>query len=47
MKAFTKSALGYQGDKFAACDERITNRPSKWANPEKLAALAAWLALDA
>jgi len=46
-QAFTKSALSYQGDKFDACDERITNRPPKWGNPEKLAALAAWLTLDA
>jgi hypothetical protein len=45
-QAFTKSALGYQGDKFEACDDRIADRPSRWATPEKLAALAAWLALD-
>lgn len=45
-QAFTKRALCHAGDKFAACDERIVNSPASWKNPEKLAALAAWMALD-
>lgn len=46
-QSFTKRALGYStGDKFTACDDRIMGRPTKWSNPEKLAALSAWMALN-
>lgn len=45
-QSFTKRALGHaDGDKFAACDARIEGRPEKWSNPEKLAALSAWMTL--
>jgi hypothetical protein len=39
--------LGFAGNKFEACDEMIAGSPDKWGDPEKLAALAAWMALDA
>jgi hypothetical protein len=46
-QSFTKRALGFSGNKFDACDEMIEKRPMKWGDPEKLAALAAWMTLDA
>lgn len=46
-QSFSKKALGYaEGDKFAACDARIEGHPEKWSNPEKLAALSAWMTLE-
>lgn len=45
-QSFSKRALGYAGDKFDACDALISNRPAKWGRDGKLAALAAWMALD-
>ncbi|MEH6721399.1 MAG: hypothetical protein V7704_21205 [Aurantimonas endophytica] len=45
IHAFTKKGLGFQGDKFGACDERIADRPAAWPNAAKLAALAAWMSL--
>jgi Holliday junction resolvasome RuvABC endonuclease subunit len=46
-QSFSKKALGFAGNKFEACDEMIAGSPDKWGDPEKLAALAAWMALDA
>lgn len=47
-QSFSKRALAYaDGDKFAACDARIEGRPEKWSNSERLAALSAWMTLDA
>jgi hypothetical protein len=46
-QSFSKKALGFTGNKFEACDEMIAGSPDKWGDPEKLAALAAWMALDA
>jgi hypothetical protein len=45
--SFTKKALGFVGDKFDACDSMITSRPEKWDRDAKLAALSAWMTLDA
>lgn len=44
-QTFTKKALGFAGDKFDACEERIADRPAAWTNAAKLAALAAWMSL--
>lgn len=45
-QSFSKKALGFAGDKLDACDARISNPPPKWGRDGKLAALAAWMALD-
>lgn len=45
IQTFTKKALGHPGDKFIACDERISDCPPAWPNSAKLAALAAWMSL--
>ncbi|MDF2813668.1 MAG: hypothetical protein K0S56_4699 [Microvirga sp.] len=45
-QSFSKKALGFSGDKLDACDARIANAPEKWGRDVKLAALAAWMALD-
>jgi hypothetical protein len=44
--SFSKKALGFSGDKFDAC-ETIKGRPEKWDRDAKLAALSAWMVLDA
>lgn len=46
LHTFTKKALGYQGDKFSACDAKIADCPASWTNPAKLAALSAWISLQ-
>jgi hypothetical protein len=45
MQAFTKRALGYNGDKFDACEGKISSFPSDAKKGAKVAALAAWMAL--
>lgn len=45
-QSFSKKALEFAGDKFDACDARIANPPPKWGRDAKLAALAAWMALN-
>ena len=44
-QSFTKKALGFEGDKFKACDDLIKGCPTDWKEPVKLAALSAWMAL--
>ncbi|TNC72574.1 hypothetical protein [Rubellimicrobium roseum] len=44
-QSFTPKALGYKGDKLAACDELIACRPNSWPDGAKYAALAAWMVL--
>lgn len=44
--SFSKKALNFDGCKFEACDQLISNRPNRWGRNDKLAALSAWMCLD-
>lgn len=46
LQSFTKRALGFDGDKFEACNSKISNFPTSAKKEDRVAALSAWMTLQ-